>query len=76
MVAQLSEVTTMLKCPNCGIKGSYIGITNIECPNASCKYYSKKQEIEYIRRLSELEPTPAEPDTDTKELDWLSDYSD
>ena len=31
-------------CPGCGDKNAYIGgLNNVECPNASCKFFSEKQ---------------------------------
>jgi len=31
-------------CPGCGNKDAYIGINAVECPNASCSFFSKRQQ--------------------------------
>ena len=68
----------MTTCPNCGVEGSYIGIRTIECPNYTCKHYTKKQETENRRRIQETidaEPKSIDIDTDTKEIDY-DNYAD
>lgn len=41
----MSEKPWTVCCPSCNNKKAYQGLTVVECPNNSCKFYSKKQEL-------------------------------
>ncbi len=49
--------TYNMKCPSCGSKDVYIGLTNVECSNKKCTFF-KEQPTGFV-----LQPDPSEEDT-------------
>lgn len=67
----VKQILTEAACPGCGDKDAYIGLSAVECPNESCKFFSRRQQIDVDAAADErTEFDDSEEDADEEECDW------